>query len=157
MSDLAVTFIDLGIVGLLVGISIAWSRLRFVRDRSAFRCRLALIGPTRSSRLAPRWSKLKARAKWKGDVLVIQLGPLRTRTLQIPVHLPLCTQIQDEWRGTVRRLGAHPQSLLIHRDGCDALLLAVRAKDRTRLVGPFLAAAVPGLPSAPRPHRWRRL
>ena len=156
MPDLAVILVDLGIVALVVGAAVAWNRVRFARDRSAFRCRVALMGPTWTSRHYPHWSRLKTRAKWVDDVLVIQAGPLWSRTLRIPVHLPLDTQIHDETRGTIRRLGAHPQSLLVGQDGC-AALVAVRATDRTCLVGPFLAAAVAGLPSAPRSGRRRKL
>ena len=157
MPDLAVILLDLGIVGFLVGAAVAWKRLQFVCDRSSFRCRLAFLSSPVTSRHESRWTRLTTRAKWTGDVLVIQVGPLWAQTLRLPVHLPLDTQIHDQPRGVVRRLGAHPQSLVIPHEGCTALVVAVRAKDRTRLVGPFLAAAVAGLPSAPRSDRRRKL
>jgi hypothetical protein len=157
MPDLAVILVDLGIVALVVGVAAAWNRVWFARDGSAFGCRVALMGPTWTSRHYPRWSRLKTRAKWVDDVLIIQVGPLWTRTLHIPVHLPLDTQIHDETRGSIRRLGPHPQSLLMRPDAGAALLVAVRATDRNCLVGPFLAAAVAGLPSAPRSDRRRKL
>lgn len=157
MSDLAVILVDLGIVGFLIGAVVAWNRVRFARDRSSFRCRLARITPSRTFRHPRRWSRLKTRAKWTGDTLLIQVGPLWAGTLRIAVNLPLDAQIRAEARGAVRRLGAHPQSLLIRCDGCTALVVAVQAKDRTRLVGPFLAAAVAGLPSVPRSDGRRKL
>jgi hypothetical protein len=119
--------------------------------------RLARMEPNWTSGHYACWSRLKTRAKWTGDELVVQVGPLWARTLRVPVRLPLDAQIQDEEHGAIGRLGAHPQSLLIEHDRCGALVIAVRAKDRTRLVGPFLAAAVAGLPSAPSSDRRRRL
>jgi hypothetical protein len=156
MPDVAVIFVDLGIVAILVGAAVGWNRLRFVRDRSSFACRLTLLGPSWTARRYPRRSPLKTRAKWAGDVLLIQVGPLWARTLRIPVQLPLDTQIQDEARGSIHRLGAHPKSLVIRHEGSATLLIAVRSRDRTQLVGPFLAAAVAGLPQTPRSDRRHR-
>jgi hypothetical protein len=155
MRDLGVTLLDLVIVGLLVASTIAWNRLRFARDPLSFRCRLAR--PHTLEDESPRWSRWKTRAKWAGTVLVVQAGPLWARTLSIPVHLPLDARIQEEGCGRWRRLGAHPQSLRIEEQDGSALIVAVRQRDRTLLVGPFLAAAVAGLPAAPRSGRRRKL
>jgi hypothetical protein len=55
----------------------------------------------------------------------------------------------------VRRLGACPQSLWIERDDGTPIKVAVRERDRTKLAGPFLVAAIAGLPAARR-ERPRR-
>ena len=156
MPDVLVILVDLAVVGFLVLIAAGWNRLRFVRGGSSFRCRLGRVTVRGKSYRAQHWARFKTRAKWADDVLVAQIGPLWALTLCVPVRLPLDARIQAEERATVRRLGAHPHSLIIERDGRPPLLVAVRAKDRTRLVGPFLAAAVAGLPSAPRSVRRRK-
>jgi hypothetical protein len=52
----------------------------------------------------------------------------------------------------VRGLGLHAVALrLIAEDG-RPLVVATSVLDRTALVGPFLTAAVAGLPTSPRDH-----
>lgn len=121
---------------------IAMGLLRFTFDRSAFRCRFGRRG---------RWSRCKTTARWRGDVLVVRVGPLWLRTLRVPVRLPLDARITPELSYFVRRLGDHPQSLIVRAD--DELRVAVRNEDRLRLAGPFLGLALQG-PSAPR-SGWR--
>jgi hypothetical protein len=50
------------------------------------------------------------------------------------------------------RLGLHPISLRMTTDDGDVIDVAVALASRTLLAGPFLAAAIPGLPRAPREH-----
>jgi|tagenome__1003787_1003787.scaffolds.fasta_scaffold20626802_2 hypothetical protein len=156
MPFLAVALVDLAIVAALVGGAWIANRLRFARDRSTFPCRLAAVGAPASSRICPHWLHLKTRAKWQGDVLVVQAGLLYAQTLPLAVRLPIEARIQEEPRGSVHRLGAHPQSLVFERDDAAALKIAVRQCDRTALAGPFLAVAIAGLPAPRRPDRRRR-
>ena len=156
MPDIAVILVNLGIVGVLVGVAASWNRVRFAHDRTSFRCRVALVrsGSTAIDHL--HWSRLTTRAKWTGELLVIQNGPLWTRTLTVPARLPITSSIQEQSPAVVGRLGAHPQTLVIRDRGDNAVVLGARQSDRMRLVGPFLAAAVTGLPSTTRPHRKPR-
>jgi hypothetical protein len=57
----------------------------------------------------------------------------------------------------VRGLGSDPQVLGLRLDGGSVVELAIAAEARVAAVGPFLAAAIPGLPAAPadRPPRRR--
>src|SRR4051812_34874694 len=156
MPFLLVALVDLAIAAALVGAAWVWNRLRFARDRSSFPCRLAPVGARASSRVCPHWLHLKTRAKWQGDALSIQAGLLYAQTLTIAVRLPIDARIQEEPRGSVHRLGAHPQSLVFERDDASALKIAVRQGDRTVLAGPFLAVAIAGLPAPRRPDRRGR-
>src|SRR5262245_23651904 len=113
MPDIAVIFVNLGIVGVLVGTTAGWNRVRFARDRRSFGCRLALLGPNPSTTDQPHWSWFKTRAKWTNDLLVIQVGPLWARTLTVPARIPLTSRIQESGHRAVRRLGSHPQTLVI--------------------------------------------
>jgi hypothetical protein len=130
-----------------------WTRCRFARDRSSFACRTARLSWRWWHRDGLRWNWWRTRAKWVNDVLVVQSGLLWMRTLTVPVALPRGTQIEAEARSTVRRLGARPQSLWIERGDGTPLKIAVRGQDRTKLAGPFLAAAIAGLPAPPRRNR----
>ncbi|MFL6160797.1 MAG: hypothetical protein ACJ74U_01085 [Jatrophihabitantaceae bacterium] len=156
MQTVAVILLDLTIVAALVGAVAVWNRLRFVWDRSSFRCRLAPLGARSAAECCPRWSRLKTRAKWRADILELQVGPLWAQTLTIPVRLSLLASIEDEPRWAHCRLGVHPQSLVIERDGASSLKVSVRQRDRTRLAGPFLTVALVGLPSPPRSDRRHR-
>jgi hypothetical protein len=156
MPDIAVILVNLGIVALLVGVAVVWNRARFAYDRTSFRCRVALVGPGSTAVDHVRWSRLGTRAKWTGELLLIQIGPLWTGTLTVAARLPITSSIREQGPAVVGRLGAHPQTLVVRDHGDNAVVLGVRQNDRMRLVGPFLAAAVTGLPSTTRTHRKPR-
>jgi hypothetical protein len=52
----------------------------------------------------------------------------------------------------VRGLGLRTVALRLTAEDGSRLVVATSVADRTALVGPFLAAALPGLPRAPRDH-----
>jgi len=131
------------------------NRIRFARDPSSFACRAARLTRRGWQRDGLRWGWLRTRAKWVNDVLVIQSGLLWMRSLAVAVTLPKGVQIEAEPRSTVRRLGARPQSLWIDCGDVLPLKIAVREQDRTKLAGPFVAAAIGGLPTPPRRNRRR--
>lgn len=132
-----------------------WGKVRFDKDQPTFVCRTARLGTRWWHRDGMRWRWLRARAAWVDNVLVIRNGPVSLRVMTIPVSLPPKARIEDEARCTVRRLGACPQSLWIEREDGSPVKIAVRERDRTKLAGPFLVAAIPGLPAAPRERRRR--
>lgn len=135
---------------------IGWcARARFARDHSSFACRTARLSSRWWHRDGLHWRLLRSRAAWVDNVLVIRSGPLSLRTLTIPVFLPPKTRIEDEMPSTVHWLGSCPQSLWIERDDGTPIKIAVRERDRTKLAGPFLVAAIAGLPAARR-ERPRR-
>jgi hypothetical protein len=132
-----------------------WNRTRFGKDPAAFVCRAARLSRRGWQRDGLRWGWLRTRAKWVNDVLIVQSGPLWMRSLTIAVSLPKGAQIETEPPSTVRRLGPRPQSLWIDCSEVMPLKIAVREQDRTKLAGPFVAAAIGGLPSPPRRNRRR--
>jgi len=153
MRYLADMIIGLLSAGLAVVLIASWNRRRFARDSSSFVCRTARLSRRWWHRDGLHWGWLRTRAKWVSDVLVIQSGLLRMRSLTVAVVLPKGTQIEAEARSTVRRLGPRPQSLWIDCGVVTPLKIAVRGQDRSKLAGPFVAAAIGGLPAPPRRNR----
>jgi hypothetical protein len=144
---------------LLVGVAVEAARVRrsFGRNPDVFRCKLRAPGNP-SAGLRRRWDRAPRRAVWVHDVLLVQHGALRQHIVALPARLP------DEVLhplpiGEVTGLGSDPQVLPLQLDDGRVVEVAVPAEARPLVVGPFLAAAIPGLPKAPaerRPGRpWR--
>lgn len=160
--DIAMDVLDaLGITAIAIGAAAAallsvalGSWLRTVRDPTTFRCRVGHFRRHHWRRVDDvRWSRFRTRARWVGDVLLVQVGVLRMRTSATRVVLPPGARITRESAEVVRRLGPRPESLWLETDDGPAFGLAVSRPDRMMLVGPYLAAAIPGLPLAPREDR----
>lgn len=131
---------------------ISW--LRAVRDPTSFRCRVGRFRRHHWRRNGDvRWSLLCTHARWVGDVLLVQTGLLRMRVQASRVVLPPGARVHREPAEVVRRLGSRPESLWVETEEGSAFGLAVSRSDRMMLVGPFLAAAIPVLPAAPREDR----
>jgi hypothetical protein len=124
------------------------SRFRFRRRPGAFRCRLG--PPARSRWHGVPWRIRRTRAVWVENVLLVQSGALRLGVTPLAVQLPLDATVEPIEPFTVRGLGVHVVALRLTADDGRQLVVATSIRDRTALVGPFLAAAVPGMPSAPR-------
>ena len=137
------------LVGVTVGAVTGWGQLRYARRLPSFRCRL---GPptARWRRRRSRWRLRGTRAAWVGDVLVLRTGLLRLWLTPIPVALARDVRVQDVPPGQLRGLGPHPVALRFTRQDGDELRVAVAQRDSARLVGPYLIAALSGLPDAPR-------
>lgn len=150
--DLTVALVSACVVLTVIGV---WGRIRFAKDHPSFTCRTARLSSRWWHRDGMHWRVMRARAAWVDNVLVIRNGPVSLRTLTIPVSLPPKARIEDEIPSTVRRLGACPQSLWIERTDGTPIKVAVRERDRTKLAGPFLVAAIAGLPAARREHPRR--
>ena len=128
----------------------ALSRRRFGRLPGAFRCRL---GPSsRGRRRRAAWQVRRTRAVWLHDVLLVQSGLLRLGVTPVAPELARETSVEALERFAVRGLGAHAVALRLTAEDGRRLVVATSGDDRTALVGPFLAASVPGLPRAPREH-----
>lgn len=121
-----------------------WSRVRFARQPESFRCRLGA-----ASRRRP-WRRCSTRARWVNDVLLIQTGLLRTGTTAVVPRVPSGSRLRWVPREDVRGLGGDPVALRLTVDDGRPLDIAVDGRNRMLLVGPFLAAALSGLPRAPR-------
>jgi hypothetical protein len=125
------------------------SRVRFARLPESFRCRLSAAASLR--RGETRWRRHRTRARWVNDVLLIQDGALRTGVRVLPAWIPPGASVRTVLPDDVRRLGRHPVALRL-MTGEGPVDLAVAESSRLLLVGPFLTAAIPGLPRAPRDH-----
>ena len=147
----------------LVGLSI---RRRFARLPGAFRCKIRVprTAPVprrpRPPREPPieigtRWGRRRTWAVWVHDVLVVQCGLIGQHVAALPVRIP--EDVIHPAPDGVRGLGSRPQLLRLRLDGGPLVELATAGESRTLLVGPFMAAAIPGLPTAPadRPPRRR--
>ena len=139
-------------LGVLVGVLTATIpvRVRFAREPAAFRCKVRLPGDP-DQPLAP-WPWCRTRAHWIHDALLVQRGLLLPHAATLRVRGP-----EREVRRTstveVRGLGADPMVLTLTLDDHRVFEVAAGAADLTTLAGPFLAAAIPGLPPAPTEQR----
>ena len=128
----------------------ALSRWRFGRLRGTFRCRLG--PPSRWRRHRSAWRIRRTRAVWVDDVLLLQSGLLRLGVTPVCPELGREVSVEPLDSFEVRGLGPHAVALRMTTGDGRRLVVATSVADRTALVGPFLAAAVPGLPRAPRDH-----
>ena len=150
VADVIIGLLSACLALVLVGLS---NLIRFANDPASFVCRAARLTRHGWQRDRMRWGWLRTRAKWVNDVLILQSGPLWMRSVTIAVVLPKGAQIEAEPPSSVRRLGPRPQSLWIECGDVLPLKIAVREPDRTKLAGPFVAAAIGGLPTPPRRNR----
>jgi hypothetical protein len=154
MDDLAVTFVDLAISGVAILAVAVWNRTQFLVRGSSFPCRLAYLR-ARNRPVRIRYPPLKTRARWIGSDLMVQVGPLWSRTLRISPGTSLNANVRSFPRSRGLRLGSRPKSLRLTCASSGPVEIAVRQQNQTRLVGPYLAA-VACLPTAASPvRRWR--
>jgi hypothetical protein len=126
-----------------------WGRVRYARRLPSFRCRL---GPPAAGwrRRRARWCLRRSWAAWVDDVLLVRSGVLRLWLTPLAVGVARDVTVQALGPGEVRGLGRRPVALRLTLRDAGELEIAVAAESADRLVGPFLAAALSGLPDAPR-------
>jgi len=128
------------------------ARRQFAAEPGTFRCRVRVCGtPGRLwPRLRQRWSR-PLYARWMRDVLVVRRGAVLVREIRLPARVSGAGVYQvpreDMARWARRTVAVH----LLASDG-SRLDVAASEDDRMELVGPFLTAAIRGLP----PVRVRR-
>jgi hypothetical protein len=134
-------------VAATVAVLTIWARIRYARDLPLFRCRL---GPPRRRRRRSRarWCLRRTWATWVGDVVLVRSGTLRLWLRPLPVGVAREVTVEALGRRDVRGLGPRPVALRFALDGGRELEIAVAADDVDQLVGPFLTAALAGLPEA---------
>jgi hypothetical protein len=140
------------VVGLVLGAVAAsvWSH-RAIRLQEPFACKLRRERPiARHGRR--RWSRRNARAAWVHDVLLVQRGRLMGRTSVLAVR-EVGSTLRETGTDEVAGLGPRPLVLTVWPDDGPPLDLAAAGTDRASLVGPFLAAAIPGLPEGRKERR----
>ena len=99
-----------------------------------------------------RWPISTSRATWCHDVLIVRRGLLKVEIKPLPVRSP-AEPLRQLAHREVRGLGRDVLCLVLRLDDGSLLEVAAAARDRTQLVGPFLAVAIPGLPDGPRERK----
>lgn len=132
------------------------SSARFRREGEAFRCKHRVRGARRRRLLQDPhgWPRLRTRARWVHDVLVVRRGFLVPRVETYAVRAPE-DAVRRTGPGDVGGLGVEALCLFLRLDDGRTLELAAPSADRTLLVGPFLAAAMRELPDGPAEQRPR--
>lgn len=102
-----------------------------------FRCKLRLDGE-------PRWPRRKGCAAWVHDVLIVRTGHLYPRIAALAVRLPE-DRIREASPTEISGLGRHPVVITVRLDDGQLIDIATTEQNRSLLVGPFCAAAIPGL------------
>lgn len=120
------------------------SRRRFAQSATTFACKVRSPGGAGSAERA-RWPRRPARAAWVHQVLLVQQGLLFPRVVALPVRIPEDV-IREAAFTEVRHLGYRPVVISLRLDDGPLVDVAAAGTDRTLLAGPFLAAAIPGLP-----------
>jgi len=95
------------------------------------------------------WRARCTYAVWLNDVFVFQSGLLRLSVTPVALELAREAAVESLDPYEVRGLGRHAVALRLTGVDGSPLVVATSARNRTALVGPFLAASVPGLPRAP--------
>lgn len=132
-------------------LSVRIGRARSCPWATGFACRVrvnAQLGDQRPN----AWPRSRWRGAWTHDVLLLERGVLARRITALPVRMPE-ESLRDAHPGEVRRLGRHPVVVLLRLDDDSLVEIAAAHTHRADLVGPFLAAAIPGLPRGPREQR----
>jgi hypothetical protein len=140
-----------------VGLSI---RRRFGRTPGAFPCKLRVL---RADGGRPEWPlrgfgshwRRRRAGVWVHDVLVVRCGLFGQHAAALPVRIPEDT-VRHASPAELRGLGPSPQVVGLRLDGGVLVELATACQTRSLAVGPFLAAAIPGLPPAPTDRPPRR-
>jgi hypothetical protein len=126
----------------------------FTRGSDAFRCRARLCAKRSVlwPRLRARWTSRRLWARWERDELVVRRGMLLMRTVRLParvrgdgIYLLTCLD--------VTKLGSRPIAIELEISDGSWIELAAKSSARLGLVGPYVGAALHGLPRAPAPRR----
>ena len=123
---------------------------RFPAGMVNFRCRTRWVPVGSAKHIG--WPAARCRATWCHDVLIVRRGLVKVQVTSLPVRSP-AEPLREPRRREVRGLGPDVLCLVLRLDDGRLLEVAAAARDRTQLVGPFLAVAIPGLPVGPRERK----
>jgi hypothetical protein len=123
------------------------ARARSGPSGATFPCRVRPAG--RLGHVLPGgWPRRRWRGTWVHDVLLLERGVLMRRITSLRVRIPE-EALRDAWPGEVRGLGRDVVVVLLRLDDGSLVEVAATSEHRTHLVGPFGAAAIPGVPPTP--------
>lgn len=156
-----------------------WCRARFVHSPAAFRCAIRASGgrghpfrprphPRSAARFRPmldrvpgmrwprpsgRWPRRQTWARWEQHALVVRRGLLLPRDVLLPVR-ECAGEVRTVQTGGTRFFRRWSLAAEFALSDGSRVCVAAAHRDRLALVGPYLAAALSGLPPAPARH-WR--
>ena len=131
-----------------VTVGVRVGRARLCPPAAAFACAVRPAGRLGSPHQG-RWPRRRWRAVWAHAVLLLERGVLLPRVRALAVRMPE-EGLRDTGSREVRRLGGAPVVVLLRLDDDSLVEVATAGAHRHDLVGPFLAAEIPGLPRGPR-------
>jgi hypothetical protein len=132
-------------------LAVRLGRARSSPRPAAFPCKVRPKGGP-GDKHANRWPRSRWRGAWAHEVLLLDRGVLLPRTAALAVRMPE-EALRDAGPGEVNRLGPDPVVVLLRLDDDSLIEVAAPHARRVELVGPFMAAAIPGLPRGPREQR----
>jgi len=142
----------LGVLAAGIGTHVRLARAnRGAGAGDVFRCKTRM--PDAGGPRLPAWPRRPTRAWWAHDVLLVQRGRLLPHLVALPARCPDSGVRHSSAFETGRGLGPRPVVLRLMLDDGEVVDVAARARDLVSLVGPFLAAAIPGLAEAPTEFR----
>jgi hypothetical protein len=124
---------------------------RFIGAGVCFRCRIRSCGYSSTGwpHLRRRWSR-PMWASWSGDVLLVRRGPVFDRILELPATVTT-DGVYRLPAHEAKRCGPRPVAVCLQvRDG-SRIEVVTGEQARLDVVGPYLIAAIHGLPQAPVP------
>lgn len=148
MLFLAGVLAALGVVLVVLAVRAVFAARRFRDHLAVFRCRVRSLTRNRRGE-RPRWPLRRTRARWIHDVLVLQSGLIGLSTTPHAARVAAGATLRPVSVRRVRGLGPRPWALQLSTEDGGALEIAVAEADRGLLVGPYLTAAMTGLPAAP--------
>lgn len=138
----------LALIAVVALVAVRLGRARFCPSATTFPCALRPAGRQGSPQRG-RWPRRRWRAAWAHDVLLLERGVLLPRVTALTVRMPE-EGLRDVRPDEVGRLGRDGFVVLLRLDDDSLVEVAAARAHRNDLVGPFMAAAIPGLPRGPR-------
>jgi hypothetical protein len=144
---LAIAFVLLGIA-----VRAYRNRRRFSWAGETFRCRIRNCGYSSTGwpRLRRRWSR-PMWATWTGDVLQVRRGPVFARVIALPATVSTAGVYQLPAH-EAKRCGPRPVAVCLRISDGSRIEVVTEQESRLDVVGPYLVAAIHGLPGAPVPR-----
>ncbi|NMH97742.1 hypothetical protein [Pseudonocardia acidicola] len=145
LAELVLIAAPLGVFGAAFLAPAVLVRRQFSRLPEAFECKVR-APDGRLAGLSRRGRWRRARAVWVHDVLLLRSGRPAAAVRPIAVRHP-DGSVKAAPPQLVSRLGPAPVILRLRLDGGQLLEIAARREARSVIAGPFVVAAVEGLPS----------
>jgi hypothetical protein len=146
ISLLAVALVLVLLLG--TGVLTYRSRKRFIWAGETFRCRIRNCAHASTSwpRRHRRWSR-PMWAAWSGDVLRVRRGPVFNRVIALQATITT-DGVYRLPMSEAKRCGPHPVAVCLRVQDGSRIEVVTAEEARLDVVGPYLVAAIHGLPGA---------